>query len=65
MAVTHETLSLLFQFGGFIVALLGLVVTIVVALTKKSKTAIEPSEALAVLHHSIQNEPPHWGQSIV
>ncbi|MCR8936546.1 putative holin-like toxin [Brevibacillus laterosporus] len=35
MALTHETLSLLFQFGGFIVALLGLIVTIVVALTKK------------------------------
>ncbi|WP_338134170.1 putative holin-like toxin [Brevibacillus laterosporus] len=33
--VTHEPISLLFQFGGFIVALLGLVVTIVVALTKK------------------------------
>ncbi|WPS88553.1 putative holin-like toxin [Brevibacillus halotolerans] len=35
MALTHETLSLLFQFGGLIVALLGLVVTIVIALTKK------------------------------
>ncbi|MBA4535154.1 putative holin-like toxin [Brevibacillus laterosporus] len=36
MALTHETLSLLFQFGGFIVALLGLVVTIVVVLRQKN-----------------------------
>ncbi|MCR8987983.1 putative holin-like toxin [Brevibacillus laterosporus] len=36
MALTHETLSLLFQFGGFIVALLGLVVRIVVVLRQKN-----------------------------
>lgn len=35
MAVTNETLTLMIQFGGFIVALLSLVVTIVFALTKK------------------------------
>ncbi|MFI8712139.1 MULTISPECIES: putative holin-like toxin [Bacillales] len=35
MAITHETLTLMLQFGVFIVGLLGLVVTIVVALTKK------------------------------
>lgn len=35
MAITNETMILLLQFGGFIIALLGLVVAIVVALTKK------------------------------
>ncbi|WP_134687534.1 putative holin-like toxin [Brevibacillus migulae] len=37
MAITHETLSLMLQFGGFILTLLGLIVTIVVALTAKKK----------------------------
>ncbi|UYZ14380.1 putative holin-like toxin [Brevibacillus sp. WF146] len=37
MAITYEALSLMIQFGGFIVGLLGLVVTIVVALTQKKK----------------------------
>ncbi|WP_241752827.1 putative holin-like toxin [Brevibacillus agri] len=36
MAITHETLSLLFQFGSLIIALLGLIVTIVIALTKRN-----------------------------
>ncbi|CAJ1001033.1 putative holin-like toxin [Brevibacillus aydinogluensis] len=35
MAITHETMSLMIQFGGFIVGLLSLVVAIVVALTQK------------------------------
>ncbi|WP_228728455.1 putative holin-like toxin [Brevibacillus composti] len=35
MAITHEMLSLLFQFGSFIVAMLGLIVTIIIALTQK------------------------------
>jgi hypothetical protein len=37
MAITHETMSLMIQFGGFIVGLLSLVVAIVVALTQKKK----------------------------
>ncbi|MBR8659790.1 putative holin-like toxin [Brevibacillus sp. NL20B1] len=36
MAITHETMSLMIQFGGFIVGLLSLVVAIV-ALTQKKK----------------------------
>mgnify|MGYP002624449397 FL=1 len=36
MAITHEMLTLMLQFGGFIVSLLALVVTIVVALTKRN-----------------------------
>ncbi|MED1665124.1 putative holin-like toxin [Brevibacillus laterosporus] len=35
MVITHETLSLMIQFSSLIVATLALVVTIVVALTKK------------------------------
>lgn len=49
MVITHETFSLMIQFSSLIVTILGLIVTIVVALTKKSKTAIEPCKALAVL----------------
>ncbi|HBZ83125.1 MAG TPA: hypothetical protein DEP07_22500 [Brevibacillus sp.] len=37
MAITHETLTFLIQFGGFIVTSLSLVVTIVIALTPKKK----------------------------
>jgi hypothetical protein len=37
MAISHETMSLMIQFGGFIVGLLSLVVAIVVALTQKKK----------------------------
>ena len=36
VAITHEMLTLMLQFGGFIVGLLSLVVTIVVALTKRN-----------------------------
>ncbi|MGF9909867.1 putative holin-like toxin [Brevibacillus porteri] len=36
MAITSEMFTLMLQFGSFIVALLGLVVAIVVALTKKN-----------------------------
>ncbi|WP_171564035.1 putative holin-like toxin [Brevibacillus sp. MCWH] len=36
MAITHKTMSLMIQFGGFIVGLLSLVVAIV-ALTQKKK----------------------------
>ncbi|WP_426444310.1 putative holin-like toxin [Brevibacillus laterosporus] len=44
--MTHETPSLLFQFGSFLVSLPGLVVTrVAVASAQKSKTAIKPSKA--------------------
>ncbi|TGV24467.1 putative holin-like toxin [Mesorhizobium sp. M00.F.Ca.ET.186.01.1.1] len=36
VAITHETLSLMLQFGGFVVGLLSLVVAIVVALYKRN-----------------------------
>jgi hypothetical protein len=36
VAITHETLSLMLQFGGFVVGLLSLVVAIVVALSKRN-----------------------------
>lgn len=37
MAITHETMSLMIQFGGFIVVFLSLIMTMVVALTQKKK----------------------------
>nr|WP_236871302.1 putative holin-like toxin [Brevibacillus laterosporus] len=42
MVVTHETLSLMIQFGSLIVATLGLVVTIIICMAKKNKPPIEP-----------------------
>ncbi|UFJ40121.1 putative holin-like toxin [Brevibacillus humidisoli] len=36
MAITHETMTLMLQFGGFLIGLLSLIVTIVIALTKRN-----------------------------